>query len=106
MHQTGPMGPSRMMSKPVIAAVSSYAVAEELELLVVRPARWPRRDAVRCVAVAGEYRSSTAAPCDARRRAQPRSGHNPHGRGVPADEAPGHGLANRVVPKGPSPTGG
>lgn len=67
VHRTGPgpMGPSRMMlSKPVIAAVSGYAVAGGLELARAT-CGWPRKTPCSvCFAVAGGYRSSTAAPCD------------------------------------------
>lgn len=69
VHRTGPgpMGPSRMMlSKPVIAAVSGYAVAGGAGIgTVVRPAGGRGRRRVRCVLPSlGGYRSSTAAPCD------------------------------------------
>lgn len=62
----GPMGPTRMMlSKPVIAAVSGYAVVEAgWSWRCGATCGWPRT--MRCSgssAGAGEFRSSTVAPC-------------------------------------------
>lgn len=100
----GPMGPTRMrLSKPVIAAVSGYAVAGGLELALwcdLRVAeenavfgvfcrRWgvPLIDGgtVRLPRLIGESRAMDLILT---------------GRPVPAAEALEMGLANRVVPKG------
>jgi enoyl-CoA hydratase len=92
VHRTGPgpMGPSRMvLSKPVIAAVSGYAVAGGLELALwcdLRVAE-PLIDGgtVRLPRLIGQSRAMDMILT---------------GRGVAADEALAIGLANRVVPKG------
>lgn len=106
VHRTGPgpMGPSRMMlSKPVIAAVSGYAVAGGLELALWCDQRVAEEDAV-----FGVFCRRWGVPLiDGGTVRLPRLiGHSRAmdmiltGRGVPADEALAMGLANRVVPKG------
>jgi enoyl-CoA hydratase len=106
VHRTGPgpMGPSRMMlSKPVIAAVSGYAVAGGLELAVWCDLRVAEEDAV-----FGVFCRRWGVPLiDGGTVRLPRLiGHSRAmdmiltGRGVKADEALAMGLANRVVPKG------
>src|SRR5262252_3938424 len=106
VHRTGPgpMGPSRMLlSKPVIAAVSGYAVAGGLELALWCDLRVMEEDAVfgvfcrrwgvplidggtvRLPALIGLSRALDLILT---------------GRPVKADEAREMGLANRVVPKG------
>lgn len=106
VHRTGPgpMGPSRMMlSKPVIAAVSGYAVAGGLELALWCDLRVAEEDAV-----FGVFCRRWGVPLiDGGTVRLPRLiGHSRAmdmiltGRGVPADEALAMGLANRVVPKG------
>ncbi|MFC3676194.1 crotonase/enoyl-CoA hydratase family protein [Ferrovibrio xuzhouensis] len=100
----GPMGPTRlMMSKPVIAAVSGYAVAGGLELALWCDLRVAEEDAV-----FGVFCRRWGVPLiDGGTVRLPRLiGHSRAldmiltGRPVPADEALQFGLANRVVPKG------
>lgn len=106
VHRTGPgpMGPSRMMlSKPVIAAVSGYAVAGGLELALWCDLRVAEDDAV-----FGVFCRRWGVPLiDGGTVRLPRLiGHSRAmdmiltGRPVAADEALAMGLANRVVPKG------
>ncbi|OAN34616.1 crotonase/enoyl-CoA hydratase family protein [Mycolicibacterium iranicum] len=108
VHRTGPgpMGPSRMvLSKPVIAAVSGYAVAGGLEL-----ALWCDLRVVEQDAVMGVFCRRWGVPLiDGGTVRLPRLiGHSRAmdliltGRAVDADEALAIGLANRVVPKGES----
>jgi enoyl-CoA hydratase len=100
----GPMGPSRMeLSKPVIAAVSGYAVAGGLELALWCDLRVAEQDAV-----FGVFCRRWGVPLiDGGTVRLPRLiGHSRAmdliltGRAVQADEALAIGLANRVVPKG------
>lgn len=100
----GPMGPSRMvLSKPVIAAVSGYAVAGGLEL-----ALWCDLRVVEQDAVFGVFCRRWGVPLiDGGTVRLPRLiGHGRAmdmiltGRAVAADEALAIGLANRVVPTG------
>ena len=100
----GPMGPSRMvLSKPVIAAVSGYAVAGGLEL-----ALWCDMRVVEEDAVMGVFCRRWGVPLiDGGTVRLPRLiGHSRAmdliltGRAVDANEAYAMGLANRVVPKG------
>jgi enoyl-CoA hydratase len=100
----GPMGPSRMLlSKPVIAAVSGYAVAGGLEL-----ALWCDLRVVEEGAVFGVFCRRWGVPLiDGGTVRLPRIiGHGRAldliltGRPVAADEALAMGLANRVVPRG------
>lgn len=106
VHRTGPapMGPSRMvLSKPVIAAVSGYAVAGGLELAV-----WCDMRVVEEDAVFGVFCRRWGVPLiDGGTVRLPRLiGHSRAmdliltGRPVDAAEAFAIGLANRVVPKG------
>nr|3QKA_A Chain A, Enoyl-CoA hydratase, EchA5 [Mycobacterium marinum M]3QKA_B Chain B, Enoyl-CoA hydratase, EchA5 [Mycobacterium marinum M]3QKA_C Chain C, Enoyl-CoA hydratase, EchA5 [Mycobacterium marinum M]3QKA_D Chain D, Enoyl-CoA hydratase, EchA5 [Mycobacterium marinum M]3QKA_E Chain E, Enoyl-CoA hydratase, EchA5 [Mycobacterium marinum M]3QKA_F Chain F, Enoyl-CoA hydratase, EchA5 [Mycobacterium marinum M] len=106
VHRTGPgpMGPSRMMlSKPVIAAVSGYAVAGGLELALWCDLRVAEQDAV-----FGVFCRRWGVPLiDGGTVRLPRLiGHSRAmdmiltGRAVQADEALAIGLANRVVPNG------
>ncbi|OMC43449.1 crotonase/enoyl-CoA hydratase family protein [Mycobacterium sp. IS-1264] len=106
VHRTGPgpMGPSRMvLSKPVIAAVSGYAVAGGLELALWCDMRVAEEDAV-----FGVFCRRWGVPLiDGGTVRLPRLiGHSRAmdmiltGRGVKADEALAMGLANRVVPNG------
>ncbi|KZL84405.1 enoyl- hydratase [Colletotrichum incanum] len=100
----GPIGPSRMqIQKPVISAVSGYAVAGGLELSLLGDIRVAEEDAVfgvfcrrfgvplidggtvRLQAIVGLGRALDMIIT---------------GRGVSAQEAMQMGLANRVVPKG------
>ncbi|KAL3464298.1 ClpP/crotonase-like domain-containing protein [Aspergillus heterothallicus] len=100
----GPIGPSRMqIEKPVISAVSGYAVAGGLELSLLGDIRVAEEDAVfgvfcrrwgvplvdggtvRLQAIVGLGRALDMILT---------------GRGVGANEALAMGLANRVVPKG------
>src|SRR5690348_12425171 len=100
----GPMGPSRMqLSKPVIAAVSGYAVAGGLEL-----ALWCDLRVVEQGAVFGVFCRRWGVPLiDGGTVRLPRLIGQSRamdmiltGRGVDATEALAIGLANRVVPKG------
>lgn len=102
----GPMGPTRMvLSKPVIAAVSGYAVAGGLELAIWCDLRVVEEDAV-----FGVFCRRWGVPLiDGGTVRLPRLiGHSRAmdmiltGRAVAADEAQAIGLANRVVPKGQS----
>ncbi|HEX7428171.1 MAG TPA: crotonase/enoyl-CoA hydratase family protein [Mycobacterium sp.] len=106
VHRTGlgPMGPTRMvMSKPVIAAISGYAVAGGLEL-----ALWCDLRVVEEDAVMGVFCRRWGVPLiDGGTVRLPRLiGHSRAmdmiltGRGVDAAEAHAMGLANRVVPRG------
>lgn len=105
-HRTGPgpMGPTRMtLSKPVIAAVSGYAVAGGLEL-----ALWCDLRVAEADAVFGVFCRRWGVPLiDGGTVRLPRLiGHSRAmdmiltGRAVGADEAHAIGLANRVVPTG------
>lgn len=107
-HRTGPgpMGPSRMvLSKPVIAAVSGYAVAGGLEL-----ALWCDLRVVEEDATFGVFCRRWGVPLiDGGTVRLPRLiGHGRAmdmiltGRAVGAQEALSIGLANRVVPTGQS----
>ena len=109
-HRTGPgpMGPTRMtLSKPVIAAVSGYAVAGGLEL-----ALWCDLRVVEADAVFGVFCRRWGVPLiDGGTVRLPRLvGHSRAmdmiltGRPVDAGEALAMGLANRVVPTGQSRT--
>lgn len=100
----GPMGPSRMMfSKPVIAAVSGYAVAGGLELALMCDLRVAEESAI-----FGVFCRRWGVPLiDGGTVRLPRIVGQGHamdmiltGRPVHADEAKQMGLANRVVPEG------
>jgi enoyl-CoA hydratase len=100
----GPMGPTRMvLSKPVIAAVSGYAVAGGLELALWCDLRVAEEDAV-----FGVFCRRWGVPLiDGGTVRLPRLIGQSRamdmiltGRAVSADEALAFGLANRVVPKG------
>ncbi len=100
----GPLGPSRMMlSKPVIAAVSGYAVAGGLEL-----ALWCDLRIMEETAVMGVFCRRFGVPLiDGGTVRLPRLIGMSHamdliltGRPVDAKEAKAIGLANRVVPEG------
>jgi enoyl-CoA hydratase len=100
----GPMGPSRMvLSKPVIAAISGYAVAGGLEL-----ALWCDLRVVEEDAVLGVFCRRWGVPLiDGGTVRLPRLIGESRamdliltGRAVDAAEAHAIGLANRVVPKG------
>ena len=106
VHRTGPgpMGPTRMvLSKPVIAAVSGYAVAGGLEL-----ALWCDLRVVEEDAIMGVFCRRWGVPLiDGGTIRLPRLIGESRamdiiltGRGVDANEAHAMGLANRVVPKG------
>jgi enoyl-CoA hydratase len=106
VHRTGPgpMGPSRMvLSKPVIAAVSGYAVAGGLELALWCDMRVAEEDAV-----FGVFCRRWGVPLiDGGTIRLPRLIGQSRamdmiltGRVVDATEALAIGLANRVVPKG------
>ncbi|WP_367138397.1 MULTISPECIES: crotonase/enoyl-CoA hydratase family protein [Streptomyces] len=100
----GPMGPTRMrLSKPVIAAVSGYAVAGGLELALWCDLRVAEEDAV-----FGVFCRRWGVPLiDGGTVRLPRLVGTGHaldmvltGRPVPAPEAYAMGLADRVVPTG------
>jgi enoyl-CoA hydratase len=100
----GPMGPTRMrLSKPVIAAVSGYAVAGGLEL-----ALWCDLRVVEADAVLGVFCRRWGVPLiDGGTVRLPRLIGTSRaldliltGRPVSAEEAERMGLANRVVPTG------
>src|SRR6201995_3388111 len=100
----GPMGPTRMvLSKPVIAAVSGYAVAGGLELALWCDLRVAEEDAV-----FGVFCRRWGVPLiDGGTVRLPRLIGQSRamdliltGREVAAEEALAMGLANRVVPKG------
>jgi enoyl-CoA hydratase len=102
----GPMGPSRLkLSKPVIAAVSGYAVAGGLELAI-----WCDMRVVEEGATFGVYCRRWGVPLiDGGTVRLPRLIGQSHaldmiltGRPVDATEALAMGLANRVVPVGQS----
>ncbi len=101
-----PMGPSRMLlKKPVIAAISGYAVAGGLEL-----ALWCDMRVMEETAVFGVFCRRFGVPLiDGGTVRLPRLIGMSHamdliltGRPVQADEAKQMGLANRVVPHGKS----
>ncbi len=100
----GPMGPTRMaLSKPVIAAVSGYAVAGGLELALMCDLRVAETSAV-----FGVFCRRWGVPLiDGGTVRLPRIVGQGHamdmiltGRPVSAQEAQGMGLANRVVAEG------
>ena len=100
----GPMGPSRLfLSKPVIAAVSGYAVAGGLELALMCDMRVAERSAV-----FGVFCRRWGVPLiDGGTVRLPRIVGHGHamdmiltGRPVDAEEAKAMGLANRLVPEG------
>ena len=102
----GPMGPSRMMlKKPVIAAISGYAVAGGLEL-----ALWCDMRVMEETAVLGVFCRRFGVPLiDGGTIRLPRLIGMSHamdliltGRPVEAIEAKNMGLANRIVPHGKS----
>ncbi len=102
----GPMGPSRMMlHKPVIAAISGYAVAGGLEL-----ALWCDMRVMEETAVFGVFCRRFGVPLiDGGTVRLPRLIGMSHamdliltGRPVEAAEAKAMGLANRIVPHGKS----
>ncbi len=102
----GPMGPSRLMlSKPVIAAISGYAVAGGLELALWCDLRVAEEDAV-----LGVFCRRWGVPLiDGGTVRLPRLIGLSRaldliltGRPVSAQEALGMGLVNRVVPRGQS----
>ncbi len=100
----GPMGPTRMvLGKPVVAAISGYAVAGGLELALFCDLRVAEEDAV-----LGVFCRRWGVPLiDGGTVRLPRLIGLSRamdliltGRGVRADEALAMGLVNRVVPKG------
>lgn len=102
----GPMGPSRMMlKKPVIAAISGYAVAGGLEL-----ALWCDMRVMEETAIFGVFCRRFGVPLiDGGTVRLPRLIGMSHamdliltGRPVEATEAKNIGLANRIVPHGKS----
>lgn len=104
VEDLGPMGPSRMvLSKPVIAAISGWAVAGGIEL-----ACWADMRVVEEDAVMGVFCRRWGVPLvDGGTVRLPRLiGHSRAmdliltGRAIGAEEALLFGLANRVVPKG------
>ena len=103
-HGDGPMGPTRMvLEKPVIAAISGFAVAGGLELALWCDLRIADDDAV-----LGVFCRRWGVPLiDGGTVRLPRIvGHGRAldliltGRAVKADEALAMGLVNRVVPRG------
>lgn len=101
---SGPMGPSRMaLSKPLIAAVSGYAVAGGLELALLADLR-----VAESRAVFGVFCRHWGVPLiDGGTIRLPRTVGMGHamdmiltGRPVGAEEAKAMGLVNRVVPDG------
>jgi enoyl-CoA hydratase len=105
-NNPGPMGPTRMrLGKPVIAAIAGHAVAGGLELALWCDLRVAEEDAV-----LGVYCRRLGVPLiDGGTVRLPRLIGSSRamdlvltGRGVPADEALGMGLVNRVVPPGQS----
>ncbi len=106
ISQDGPMGPSRMhLEKPVIAAVSGYAVAGGLELALWCDLRVVERDAI-----FGVYCRRYGVPLidGGTQRLARLIGMSRAmdmvltGRSVTADEALDFGLANRIVEPGTS----
>lgn len=106
MTQDGPMGPSRMhLSKPVIAAVSGYAVAGGIELAAWCDLRVMEEDAIM-----GVFCRRFGVPLiDGGTQRLPRLIGMSRaldliltGRPIAAEEALQIGLANRVVPSGQS----
>ncbi|MDQ1330713.1 MAG: enoyl-CoA hydratase [Thermodesulfobacteriota bacterium] len=104
MSKPGPMGPSRMKtSKPVIAAISGYAVAGGLELACWCDLRVVERDAV-----LGVFCRRYGVPLiDGGTQRLPRLIGVSRaldmiltGRAVDGEEAFGMGLANRIVERG------
>ena len=104
MSKEGPLGPTRMqLSKPVIAAVSGFAVAGGLELAIWCDLRVVEEDAV-----FGVFERRFGVPLiDGGTQRLPRLIGMSHaldmiltGRPVGAEEALSMGLANRVVEKG------
>lgn len=104
MEKDGPMGPTRMhLSKPVIAAVSGYAVAGGLELAIWCDLRVVERDAI-----FGVFCRRFGVPLiDGGTQRLPRLIGMSRaldmiltGRPVGAEEAFGMGLANRLVDPG------
>ncbi len=104
LDTTAPMGSTRLhLSKPVIAAISGYAVAGGMEL-----ALWCDMRVVEQSAIFGIFCRRWGVPlCDGGTIRLPRLiGHSRAmdliltGRPVGADEALQMGLANRVVPDG------
>jgi enoyl-CoA hydratase len=104
MSKVAPMGPTRLLlSKPVIAAVSGYAVAGGLELAIWCDLRVAEEDAV-----FGIFERRFGVPLtDGGTQRLPRLIGMSRaldmiltGRPVSAEEALAFGLANRVVPKG------
>jgi enoyl-CoA hydratase len=104
MSKVAPMGPTRLLlSKPVIAAVSGYAVAGGLELAIWCDLRVVEEDAV-----FGIFERRFGVPLtDGGTQRLPRLIGMSRaldmiltGRPVSAEEALSFGLANRVVPKG------
>lgn len=104
MSADGPLGPTRMLlSKPVIAAISGYAVAGGLELAIWCDLRVAEEDAV-----LGIFERRFGVPLiDGGTQRLPRLIGMSRaldliltGRPVGAEEALAMGLVNRVVPKG------
>ena len=104
MAEDGPLGPTRMLlSKPVIAAISGYAVAGGLELAIWCDLRVAEEDAV-----LGIFERRFGVPLiDGGTQRLPRLIGMSRaldliltGRPVGAGEALAMGLVNRVVPKG------